>query len=152
MRLKRWEKKFKSAYKIILIWGGYTVLSKIIFVASLKIKNDLLGLAIPWVYGATAACIFLYFLMHDETFGFVKKIEKKELREEKKLAHHFKHASGLALTFISAIVSGPVLAAFIVRFLMHRFHHKYLLLWISLIPSTLVWVGSARGIFKLLFH
>jgi hypothetical protein len=126
----------------------YYAVSKFIFVRSIANKNIFISFLPPFVFGLITTFIFLYFFSHEDFFHFIKGLEKKEAKTERKLLKKYHHHGKILATFIVAVLGGDILLALTIRLLLNKFAYKYLILIISVFISTLVGVGIAKGIFS----
>jgi len=144
--------KIKSIYtKAALTLVLYYTLSRVVFLSSLASQNVLVTFGGPMVYGAIAGATFLYIFSHEDFFAFAKIIEKKEKQAEKRwlkrLHHHGKSATALAVGTFGGPILGALTAQLLLRAHSNRF--RYALVLFSSIPSTFFSMGIAKGLFTI---
>lgn len=133
--------------KAILILALYMIAVAVVFLTSVT-ASTVVAYGAPMLLGATASLLFLYFFDHDGLFAFAKQLEKLEEDREEKFIARFSKKSRIVTTILIGIVGGPIFASLSTHLLLHRYRHKYLLVMLINIPSTILTIGGARGLFS----
>lgn len=137
-------------YKALAVWGIYTLITKGFFLAGISksiARSDayLLNVFFSMLFGF----LFLYFFSHEDFFKFAREIERKNTKKEREWEHRFLHYGKLISSIIIGILSGPLIGALVLRFLLPRYKYKYLIIGLSSALSATIWLGIARGVISL---
>ena len=92
-----------------------------------------------------SSLVFLYLFPHDDFFKFAKAIEKHEKKAENKLEKRFLRYGKITTIFAIALFGGPILAALAIRFLLPKYKHKYKLIVVAMIFSSVIVWFAAKG-------
>lgn len=145
----------KIKIKTIHFWAVVTIVLYLLFskVVLVYFSPLSLGLAFlgPFVYGAISGLVFLYLFSNDDFFSLAQQIEKEEKKQEKKWLKSFSHHGKLFICLAVGAIGGPLLGALTVRFLIHchSFVYKYTIIFLATILSTILLVGTTKGIIKI---
>lgn len=137
-------------FQALTVWIIYTVITKGSFLIGMS-KNwegrdvYLLNIVFSVIFGL----LFLYLFSHEDFFSFAKEIEKKNSKKEKNLLHRFQHLGKFLASVLIGVMSGPLVGALAVRFLLHKSKYKYFVIIISSALSATIWLGIARGVIPL---
>jgi len=131
----------------------YLFFSKVFLVHSAFSKNNLLTFLIPFVYGSLAGLVFLYLFSHEDFFPVAREIEKEEEKKEEKWLKKLRHRGKLFTSLVIGAFGGPIPGALFVRLLLHKhnFWYKYSIVVFSDLISTVISLGLAKGLVKVLF-
>lgn len=102
------------------------------------------------IFGMVASIFFLYLFEHERLFKFAKDVEKIEEKKEKMFIHKFLRTGKIMTVTAIGIVGGPVFSSLSAHILIPKFRHKYILLALISIPSTIFSVGVALGVIKII--
>ena len=134
----------------LLFTLGYAFLSRFIFIKSVVNQNIFISFLVPFIFGLIACVVLLYLFNHEDFFHFIKDVEKKERKTEKKYLKKYYHHSKILACVLIGTVGGSFFLALTIRFLLNRFAYRYLVIIISVFCSTLLSMGLAKGLFSLL--
>jgi hypothetical protein len=151
-KLRSKEAFFKPVHlQAVVFLLMYSVISKSIFIKSISSVDNMVAFLVPYVFGVVAGFLFLYLFSHEDFFHFARDVEKMESKREYGLLKKYKHYGKVVCTLIIATLGGPVFSALTIRLLLNNYKHKFLILAIGNIPSTLTHVVVARGAFFAIF-
>ena len=150
-KLKTNKSFFRPVHlQTILFTAAYLVLSKFVFIKSLATGNIFISFLGPFTFGVVTTFIFLYLFSHEDFFHFIKGLEDKEKKTEKKYLKKYYHHSRILAIILIGIVAGDFFLALTIRFLINKFAYKYIVMIIAVFLSTLISVGIAKGLFSFL--
>lgn len=141
----------KIHFQAIAFLVIYTLLSKSIFIKSITSPSLAVAFSVPYIFGIVAGILFLYLFNHEDFFHFMREVERVEKKKEEGYLKRYIHFGRIFSTLIIGGIGGPVFAALTVRFLLNNFPHRYLLLAVANIGSTLLAVVIAKGAIGLIF-
>ena len=143
------SKKVKTLrfFKAVALLVVYFLVSNTIFIRSVS-QEVFLAYGFPMIFGMLTSLMFLYLFEHEDFFKFAKELEKLEEAREKKFVARFSRHSRLFTTVAIGVVCGPVFSALSAHLLVPKYRYKYLLVMFISVPSTILWVGGARGLFN----
>jgi hypothetical protein len=133
-------------YKALAVWTIYTIVTKGSFLAGLTktitgVNAYLLNVFLGLLFGS----LFLYFFSHEDFFKFAREIERKNVKKEKRWEHFFLHFGKLLSAILITVLGGPLIGALAIRFLLHNYKHKYLIIILSSAVGAALWLGVAKG-------
>jgi hypothetical protein len=128
----------------------YTVVSYFVLISSLANENIFICFLIPLVFGILSTIIFLYLFSHQDFFHFIKILEEKERKNEKKYLKKFMRFGKVITCILISLAGGPIFLALTVRFLFSKSKHKYQVAIISNIISTILLVAFSKGLLKII--
>lgn len=129
----------------------YLIISKIVFIKFVTDPSLPISFLGPFVYGAVSSMLFLYLFSHEDFFHFMKEVEREEEKKEKGYIKKYKHFGKVIAVIFVGIIGGTIFAALTARFLLMNYKYKYLILILSMLFSTIVSVGIAKGLINFLF-
>lgn len=137
-------------FKALIVWLIYSVITKASLLEGMTKSIEgrdayLLNIFFSMFFGV----LFLYLFSHEDFFPFAKEIERKNIKREKRWIHRFQHIGKLFASVLIGIVSGPLIGALAVRFLLHESKYKYIVIALASALSATIWLGIARGIIPL---
>lgn len=139
-------------FKAVAIWVIYTLITKgSLLVGISKSVPGLSAYVLNTFFSILFGCLFLYFFSHEDFFKFAKELEKKNSKNEKKWEQVFKHYSKITTSILIGLAAGPLVAALVVRFLLPKYKHKYLIIGLSSSLSAIFWLSVTRGVIRLPF-
>lgn len=140
--------KIRSIYiKAMFLYTAYFVLTKYVLIASSLNKDSQYFFQIS--INIFFALIFLYLFENDNFFKFIKVIEKKEIKKEKKLEKQYLHFGKTLAAIIIALLTGPLVGALTFRFLVVKSFMRYVILVLSIIISSSGILFFAKGVINL---
>ena len=86
----------------VIILVGYFLLSKIMIVYALSLKNLFYSFLALYLFGAFFGVCLLNILSHKKFFFIGREIEKEEMKKEKRLLNKHLHHGKIAATFDSS--------------------------------------------------
>lgn len=137
--------------KAALILAAYTASSWFVLGVAIALDNVFVALGVALAFGMLVSILFLFIFSHKSVFKFARIIEKRERKMEKKWLKMFSRFGKPAASALIAFVGGPLPGALTVALLMPKAKYRYLFVALINIPSAVFYVGSARGIFSVLF-
>lgn len=136
-------------FQTLLFTVAYIVLSKFIFIKSITSGNLFISFLGPFTFGIITTLVFLFFFNHEDFFHFIKGVEYKEKKTEKKFLKQYYHHGKILACVLVGIIGGNFFLALTIRLLINKFSYKYLVMIVSVFISTLASVGLAKGFFSL---
>jgi len=137
--------------KVAVLLSGYTVLSWVVLGFGAAANNLILAFGAPIIFGAAIGTGFLYIFSHDKSFRLARIIEEKEKKSEKKWLNIFSHFGKNLASVLVGFFGGPLLAALTIAILLPRAKYKYFLVALINIPSSIFYIGLAKGTFLYFF-
>ena len=104
------------------------------------------------LYGAISSAAFLFIFSHEDFFKFAKVIEKIEEKMEKRWLGFLSHAGRVFTSFIVGTLTGAVLGALTIRFLLPKASYRYLLAFLVGALSGIFVTTSISGLFSFVFN
>lgn len=148
---KKRKKGLKKVHlQMLLVLAAYFVLGNTLLIRFSLSDDPLLFFGMPFLYGAVSAIVFLYIFSHEEFFRFAKDLKKKEMKVEKKWLKRFARLGRASTTLLIGAAGGPLLGALTARLIIRTTWHRYLLVLLANIPSTVITVGVAKGAISIL--
>lgn len=127
----------------------YFVVSNFLLAEAIVEKNSFLAFLIPILFGVLFTFGFLYLFNHEDFFHFIRDIEKRESKKEKKLLHKFLKFGKILACLAISFLGGPLFLALTIRFLFPRSKTGYWVGLFSTVITTVVIVGLSRGVFHI---
>jgi len=128
----------------------YYFISNFVFVGSIAHSNVLVSFLAPLAFGTLSTFAFLYLFSHQDFFHSMASLENREKGKEKKLLGKFGHYGNILACMLVSAIGGPILLALTIRFLFSEKENKYLIAFITVLIPTLIMVGFAKGLIKLI--
>lgn len=129
----------------------YFFISNFVFVGSIAHPNILVSFFVPLTFGTISSFVFLYLFGHEDFFHTMASLEKEEKGNEEKLLGKFGHFGNIIVCMIISAIGGPIILALAIRFLFSEKENRYLIAFISVLASTIITVGFAKGLFNYIF-
>ncbi len=135
-----------------VVWAVYSFGTKyLLFNGVITSKPLFEALFYNFLSGLFFGTAFLYLFSHEDFFPFAKKIEKREIKNEKKWEHRLARFGRVFVVFLISIFVGPMISALSAKFLIAKIRFKYLLVGIFGGLSSSLWLLVARGVVHLPF-
>lgn len=129
----------------------YVLATRAIFITALFYPNLTIALIVPTTIAGISGFTYLYFLLHEERFKFIRIIKDKKMKTEEKLIHKFIKFGRLLTAWIIGFLLGPLFAALTIAILLSDFKYKYLYVVIISTLSILTSLCLARGVIHIIF-
>lgn len=129
----------------VVFYFIYTVGTKLIFLKTIFTADPIFAYLLQAITTAIFAFIFLCIFDNDKFFLFAKTIENKARNKEKKLEKKYLHLGKILAVSIIEIISGPLLGALAMHFLLKKYKMRYLLLVILGLISGALWLFFIRS-------
>lgn len=139
--------KFYVAVTIVLLI--YVIATRAIFITALFYPNLAIALAVPTTIAGISGFLYLYFLLHEDRFKFIRIIRDKKIKTEEKLIHKFIKFGKLLTAWIIGFPAGPLFAALTIAILLSDFKYKYIYVVFISVMSILTSFCLARGVIHL---